>query len=351
MLCPSAGMGGGIERYVDNVEASLRELQISVDRRNVYGASGPNALAKATFPLRTLASRSPSAVWAMHPNLFGLAQWIGRARRVPWIGWVYGAEVFRPVDARTVVGRAASARGLVTISNYTASALLDGGLADRGTLTIVPPVLSDKWWALANRHPRAESPRPRIVAITRVDREAAGKGLGTLLDLAERLKASGLDCETVIVGGGSKLNQYRDIVARRSLTSVCRFVGPVDDETMASELSRGWLFALPSRLEPDNFFGEGFGIVYIEAASLGLPVVGSTDAGAAEAVRDGTTGILVDPRDLDALESTVRRLIAHADLRRTLGLAGLRWAREEFTVARMQRQLEALIGQLIGEAV
>jgi glycogen(starch) synthase len=68
------------------------------------------------------------------------------------------------------------------------------------------------------------------------------------------------------------------------------------------------VFVLPSR-------DEGFGLVFLEAMAVGVPVVGTRVIGSEDAVEDGTTGLLVPYADAPALAQAVRRLLDDAELR------------------------------------
>jgi phosphatidylinositol alpha-1,6-mannosyltransferase len=92
---------------------------------------------------------------------------------------------------------------------------------------------------------------------------------------------------------------------------------------------RGWyqhadVFALPSLTVGEKF--EGFGLVFLEASACGLPVIGTTGSGVAEAVRDGETGLLVPQNDVPALADAITRVLTDADLRARLGTAGRAYA-------------------------
>jgi glycosyltransferase involved in cell wall biosynthesis len=71
---------------------------------------------------------------------------------------------------------------------------------------------------------------------------------------------------------------------------------------------------------------EGFGLVYLEAAAHGLPVVAHDVGGVAEAVVDGETGILVPPDRPARLAAAFESLIHDPGLRRRLGEAGRAWS-------------------------
>jgi phosphatidylinositol alpha-1,6-mannosyltransferase len=67
---------------------------------------------------------------------------------------------------------------------------------------------------------------------------------------------------------------------------------------------------------------EGFGIVYLEAALAGLPVIAGRSGGAPEAIVDGKTGRLVDPIRVDDLVHAIRALMENAPLCHQMGEAG-----------------------------
>jgi glycosyltransferase involved in cell wall biosynthesis len=78
-------------------------------------------------------------------------------------------------------------------------------------------------------------------------------------------------------------------------------------------------------------YREGFGVVCAEAMAHGRPVVASAVGGLLDLVVDGETGILVPPGDVEALREAFRRLLADQKLRRRLGEAARRRARERFS--------------------
>jgi len=77
---------------------------------------------------------------------------------------------------------------------------------------------------------------------------------------------------------------------------------------------------------------EGLGVAILQAMAAEVPVVATAAGGMPEAVQDGVNGILVPPRDVEALGDAVIRLLAAPELRRAMGAAGRRIVEERFSV-------------------
>jgi phosphatidyl-myo-inositol dimannoside synthase len=113
----------------------------------------------------------------------------------------------------------------------------------------------------------------------------------------------------------------------RQVETTCRdagiafeHLGEITPDSLAPTYQQCDIFAMTSRSLPRSV--EGFGIAYLEAGFHGKPVVGYRSGGAAEAIVDGETGLLVNEGDLTGLADGLRRLVTDAALRRKLGEAG-----------------------------
>jgi glycosyltransferase involved in cell wall biosynthesis len=103
-----------------------------------------------------------------------------------------------------------------------------------------------------------------------------------------------------------------------------RFLGNLPDDELAVVYDRADIFAMTSVNHGHSI--EGFGLVYLEAAAHGLPIVAHDVGGVAEAVLDGITGILVHPNRPIRLAAAFEQLVFDGQLRRQLGAAGREWA-------------------------
>ena len=115
--------------------------------------------------------------------------------------------------------------------------------------------------------------------------------------------------------------------------------GPRRD--VARLLKAADIFALASNWEP-------FGVAYLEASAVGLPVVGTRVDGAPEAVLDGSTGLLVERKNPQDLARAIERVLTEDGLARRLGRAGVGRSRQ-FGHARFVAQVEAIYERLLME--
>ncbi len=186
--------------------------------------------------------------------------------------------------------------------------------------------------------------RPTILTVARI--EERYKGHDVMVRALALVLAKVPDAEWVVIGDGSLRPAIEQLVGSYGLTGSVRFLGTVEDRVRDEWLRRAQLLAMPSRLPPGGFAGEGFGIVYLEAAAHGKPVVAGAVGGALDAVLDGETGLLVDPLDAVAVADAITRLLLDAELARRLGEAGRRRARDyawPVVAARVERLLLDLL--------
>jgi glycosyltransferase involved in cell wall biosynthesis len=166
--------------------------------------------------------------------------------------------------------------------------------------------------------------------IGRFDR---AKGVDVLLDALLEVPEAHL----LLVGEGEEEAVLREHVARLRLGERVEFRAWSDDARAA--LDAVDVFVLPSRF-------ESFPLTVLEAMIAGLPVVASDVGSVAEAVIDGTTGVLVPPEDPKALSAALRSLVDNSALREQMGRAGRDVAIERFSVPTMTQQYEALYRSL-----
>ena len=157
----------------------------------------------------------------------------------------------------------------------------------------------------------------------------ASKGAFTVFEAVMRLRSKYPDIRLRFLGKDDDevCERFQTTAREQGAEGLVEFLGFRNNRSELPEIYRAAdVFAAPSRHE------TGVANVYVEAMACGCPVVASTSGGAAEAVTDGQTGILVPPGDVDATATAIDRLLADRDLRLQMGRAARRRAEEYFSV-------------------
>ena len=229
--------------------------------------------------------------------------------------------LYRAVERRYL----ASVDGVVCNSAATRDAVAALGVDPAASVVAPPagdrfdPAIDDADIAARAQSLGGESadadPEPLRVAF--VGNLAPRKGLDTLVEGVARADAA---VDLTVVGRTVDEGHVADVrraVRTHGLESRVRFAGRLSDADLADVLRESHVLAVPSRY-------EGFGIVYLEGMSFGLPAVASRAGGAVETVADGETGVLVDPDDPDAVARALDGFAADPDRLVEMGRAARR---------------------------
>lgn len=168
--------------------------------------------------------------------------------------------------------------------------------------------------------PRAERNGDGVPTILFVGRLDPRKGLPDLIDACTILARLDVRFRLVVVGDGP-LRERMERKARRALDGRVEFAGRVEPDGLPGCYAAADIFCTPARS------GESFGLVLLEAMATGLPIVATSLPGYRTVLTPEAEGILVEPRDAEAMALALRCLLADARLRATMGGRGVETAR------------------------
>jgi phosphatidylinositol alpha-1,6-mannosyltransferase len=183
-----------------------------------------------------------------------------------------------------------------------------------------------------------------VIVVSRL--EERYKGHDVLLRSMPLVRRHVPEAQLHVVGDGSLRPELEQLARVLGIAPATSFHGNVSDEERDALLRQSAVFAMPSRVDRRGA-GEGFGIVYVEAGSRGLPVVAGRAAGAIDAVLDGETGLLVDPEDPAAVAEAISTLLLDRRTALRMGRAGweraktLSWSRAAFEVEALLDEVTA----------
>lgn len=183
--------------------------------------------------------------------------------------------------------------------------------------------------------PNGEKRKPR--SVISVGTLKARKCMDRTLEAFVRLADEYPDATLTIVGIGEMEEQLRARIGQLGLQSRVTLTGGLPHEEVLRRMAQSDLFVLPS-------WGEGYGIVYIEAMAAGCIAVGAKDEGIADTITDGENGFLVPAGDIDETERVMRQVFAHPEAYEALrqkgmqSAHGLTWARNAEKTAEVYRE-------------
>lgn len=248
---------------------------------------------------------------------------IGPRLDCPYAVVTHGAEitVYRRVPLvasvmRRVFRRAA---GVVAAGGYparqaeaAAGTSLDGLVIPPGVDTQrFRPLTDDERTAVRERR-GIDPDRPLVLGLSRL---VPRKGFDILVEAVAPLTG----VQLAIAGDGRDRERLERRVARQGMADRTHFLGRVPDDDLPALYACADVFSMLCRDRWRGLEQEGFGIVFLEAAACGVPAIAGRSGGSHEAVIDGRTGFVVEPRDVAEVRGRLLDLLDDDGRRQTMG--------------------------------
>jgi phosphatidylinositol alpha-1,6-mannosyltransferase len=299
---------------------------------------------RVLFPTRSLARRIDALAREVGADvifldpMLPLGQLGPRLTAAPYAVVAHGGEITLP--GRVFATRPLARRVLRGASAVVAAGTYPAREATRAAASALPGVVippgvdherfqpcDDDERALIRKRFGLDPDRPLVLGVSRL---VPRKGFDVVIDAARALDG----VQLAIAGAG----RDRDRLERLGVGDVA-FLGRVPDDELPALYAAADVFAMCCH---DRWWGleaEGFGIVFLEAAACGVPSVAGRSGGSHEAVVDGVTGFVVEPRDVNAVRVAIGRLCADSELRARMGRAARERAATEYAYDRLVASL------------
>lgn len=360
---------GGIQQYCYNLVRGLPPGEVVV-----YAPAWPGAAEfdageayrivrhpTSMLPTASVARRAIDLIREVRPDVvcFGAAFPLGLlARRliretgVPCAGFTHGVEVAVsgvPLLRRLMTRVAGNLRLLTAVSRWSAARV------ERGTRGRCPVELLPSGVAAGVYHPGVDGSAVRAryglgddpVCVC-VSRLVPRKGQDRLIEAWPQVVAEVPAARLLIVGPGPYRRKLDRMAASSPVAERIHFTGEVRWEELPEHYAAGDVFAMPCRTRWLGMDLEALGVVFLEAAAAGLPVVAGRSGGAPETVVEGVTGTVVDGRRASEVGAAVAALLADLPRAREMGRAGRRRVEAEFSWAVVCARLEKLLAEAAG---
>jgi phosphatidylinositol alpha-1,6-mannosyltransferase len=240
-----------------------------------------------------------------------------------------------PVGA--IYRRAFQRAQIVCVSNYTAKVA-------RATLSGIQPIVVNNGVDVERfAHLPSLDTLKRGPTVLCVGAVKGRKGTLELVQAMAEVRQQVSDVECVIIGSLESEPAYVERVKAAindlNLSDCVHLLGHVPESTMLAWYGAADVFAMPSMNVGGKF--EGFGLTHLEASAAGLPVIGTTDCGAEDAIVDGVTGLLVPQSAVTAaLPGAIINLLTDPVRAKQMGAAGQERAQTQTWNRVAQRMIE-----------
>jgi len=283
------------------------------------------------------------------------ARWLRGRQGIPYGVVTHGAELLlldekiRRSAWRRAMGRRLLEGASVVVANsrwtgdYTRRILAAHGLESAGDRVRVVPLGTDPRQFRPGIDTRAIRRKygieggPWLLTVARLDWH---KGFDTVIQALPAIRAAHPGARYAIAGTGAAREHLADLARETGTADAVRFLGFVPEDDLPALYNAADLFVLASRRQ--DLLVEGFGIAVAEASACGIAVVAGREGGVPDAVREGETGLLVNPYRPDAVARAVIEMLGDDERRRRFGAAGRRAVETYYNWDRVVRDLRAL---------
>ncbi|MBD1866780.1 glycosyltransferase family 4 protein [Oculatella sp. FACHB-28] len=219
------------------------------------------------------------------------------------------------------------AKGVVCNSSFTQAFLKSNFHCDASIHVIHPTVRPEKFGCInadqlhalrCQMRKNCNIPETAVVILS-VGRLVRRKGFDRIIKNLPNLIANQLDVHYLICGQGWMEEELKALATELNVQDRVHFLGYVTDQQLAGYYAACDFFSMLTFFDEQAHSIEGFGIVYLEAAYFGKPVLASKAGGVEDAVIHGVTGLLVDPNSTAEISKTLSQLCQDQRLREQLG--------------------------------
>ncbi len=250
--------------------------------------------------------------------------------------FLHGIEAWQPLappQRRVLQGAALR----VANSRFTADRVREAN-PDVGPIAVCPLTVEPEPSPRTERTRPAQLPAesPVVLIVARMLSAECYKGHDALLEAWPIVKAHQPAARLVCVGDGDDAQRLQQKAYELGIGNETIFTGFVSADELRDWYDHASVFAMPSR-------GEGFGLVYLEAMSHGLPCIGSIHDAAGEIIEDGVTGHLVNQSDPREVGAALLGLLTNRERREEMGANGRRRFERDFSYDLFSQRIVGLL--------
>jgi glycosyltransferase involved in cell wall biosynthesis len=290
-----------------------------------------------TAVLRSLCKDFDFVICA-HINLLPFGTLAKKVFGLPVLLVIYGIDIWDPsLFARAF---AKDVDGVISVSRLSLEKFLGWSGVKRETTCVLPNAGHLDRFSPGPKNPELLRRyglvgKKVLLTLGRLSADERYKGIDEVLQVMPEMLRTEPNLVYMVVGDGSDRGRLEEKANGLGIKEQVRFTGRVSEEEKVDHYRLADAFVLCG-------FGEGFGIVCLEALACGIPVVGSTLDATREALKEGELGFLADPRDGRDLQE---KLWAALAVEERIVKPGLEFIDEDHYTRRCHQVLDQFLGK------
>ncbi len=291
---------------VSKNDTSYPAHEINVATKFVPLGWWPGALRTSAFSselFRLGAIERPDLIFTTHVNFSPVAHALQKLFGIPFIALGNGIEVW-DIKKASLKAALRAANQLLAISECTRQRMSAQLSIDSALVRLLPCTFEEDKF-IAGRRPRfllkrygLRPDQPVILTVTRLASAERYKGYDQMVRALPAIRNIFPDVRYVLGGRGPDRPRVEALIAELGVSDNVTLAGYIPEHELREHYNLCDVFAMPSK-------GEGFGIVFLEAAACGKPVLAGNKDGSVDAVLNGEIGALVDPEDVAQIAETL----------------------------------------------
>jgi len=201
----------------------------------------------------------------------------------------------------------------------------------------IPPGVDTKEFKLSKKRSTND-----VLFVGRIEKNSDWKGISYLLEAISIVKQIKPEISLRLVGPGDRVDYFKMYAQKLGINKNVKFVGSKINSGLSLEYQQSKVIVLPSIMQ-----SESFGIILIEAMACRKPVIGSNVGGIPYVIDNNENGLLVPPKDPEALAKAIIKILKNPKLAKKMGENGYKKVKENFTWDKQIKKTKKIIEESI----
>ncbi len=274
-------------------------LTVSEKIHQARGTFSPLAYSWHAFHIS--AKNSFDVIFCGHLYMLPLAILLGKIKKTPIWLQIHGIDAWEK-PSRLLQKLIGNCQLVTSVSRYTKKRFLQWANLPPEKVKVLPNTveahftLGEKPLNLLTRYQLTG--KKILLTVGRLAANEAYKGHDRVIRVLPKVLAQHPEVVYLIVGSGDDEMRLKNLAKEYKIQQAVYFLGKVANEELVEHYQLADVYVMPSSK-------EGFGIVFLQAAACGLPVIAGNQDGSKDALLDGRLGILINPDDEEALFTAI----------------------------------------------